>query len=78
MPNVIHLWTGLRVCTRLQSWCGAPIVVICEELTNATDARERVTCEACLMKLREADEAATARALFTRRMRQRIRGQHHG
>ncbi len=54
---MIHLWTGLRICTRLLSWCGAPIIVIEDQLTNATDAPEIVTCAMCLAKLAEAQRA---------------------
>lgn len=60
--ETIHLWTGLLVCGKPESWCGAEFVIEYEEgddgpvrkVKNGTENKERATCSECIAKCEEA------------------------
>lgn len=57
MP-LVHLWTGITVCSKPTSWCGTEAIIEASRMTNMTDAEQRCTCVPCLQALLSAHSEA--------------------
>ena len=56
MP-LVHLVTGVIICGKHSTWCGADIVADEAKVLNAIQWSERCTCVPCLEKLQKATDA---------------------